>query len=196
MYYNLAMIAHFIGSRAHILDEIEYYRTVVVSIKASGYDLTYDWVEEAYEDAKSATREKPETDWETIDKRFESAVQQADVVIVDATLKGFFVGYRAAQAVAQKKPLLILTRDASSNAVTGITTPTGYIKSVIYTKKSLKESVQKFLEENVIDTKDLRFNFFLDRRTFGYLRWMSLKTGKTKAEIMRSLIQKEMDSNN
>lgn len=56
--------------------------------------------------------------------------------------------------------------------------------------------VKEFLEENVIDTKDLRFNFFLDRPTYNYLRWMSSKTGKTKAEIVRSLLQKEMNKGN
>jgi hypothetical protein len=188
------MIVHFIGSRSHIREEVEHYRTIVEAIKDSGYELTYDWVNETYSSLLDAPAGTTRTDWEKIDERFETAMQQADVVIVDCTLRGFFVGYRTAQAIAQKKPLLLLTRDTTAKAVAGINTPTGYIRSTAYDKDNLRSIIQNFLEENTIDTKDLRFNFFLDRRTYNYLRWMSSKTGRTKAEIVRSLLQREMDN--
>ncbi|HEU4913795.1 MAG TPA: hypothetical protein VFT16_00105 [Candidatus Saccharimonadales bacterium] len=190
------MIAHFIGSRSHILEEIDYYRIIVAALKQAGYEITYDWIEEAYKLASEKTIKRASETWREVDRQYEDAVQKADVVIVDATHRGFFVGYRTALAVAQKKPLLLLTREASDLAVSGINTPAGFVRSTAYDSNNLEAIVKEFLEENVIDTKDLRFNFFLDRPTYNYLRWMSSKTGKTKAEIVRSLLQKEMNKDN
>ena len=53
--------------------------------------------------------------------------------------------------------------------------------------------VEKFLNENDIQSKDMRFNFFIDRKIYNYLRWAAFKTGKTKAEILRDLVQNEIE---
>lgn len=190
------MIAHFIGSRSHILEEIDYYRIIVAALKQAGYEISHDWVEEAYGLASEKAIKRPSETWREVDRQYEDAVQKADVVIVDVTHRGFFVGYRTALAVAQKKPLLLITRETSDLAVSGVNTPAGFVRSTVYDAKNLEAIVKEFLEENIIDTKDLRFNFFLDRPTYNYLRWMSSKTGKTKAEIVRSLLQKEMHKDN
>lgn len=188
------MVVHFIGSRSHLSEEIGYYRKIVEFIKASGNALAYEWVEDVYQivDKGGLLKHEAET-WDQIDKRNANAISEADVVIVEGTAKSFFSGYQVAQAAAQKKPLLILTRDKSPVAISGLSTPTGFIKSVVYSKATLEDVLREFLSENTIETKDLRFNFFLDRQTYNYLRWMSLKTGKTKAQIVRSLLQKEMN---
>ena len=39
----------------------------------------------------------------------------------------------------------------------------------------------------------MRFNFFIDRKIYNYLRWASFKTGKTKAEILRDLVENEIE---
>jgi predicted DNA-binding protein len=54
------------------------------------------------------------------------------------------------------------------------------------------EKILPFLEDNNISTKDMRFNFFIDRPIYNYLRWAALRTGKTKAEILRELVQREI----
>jgi predicted DNA-binding protein len=53
--------------------------------------------------------------------------------------------------------------------------------------------VSQFLEQNHIENKDLRFNFFIDRQIYNYLRWASFKTGKTKAEILRELVLHDIE---
>ena len=40
----------------------------------------------------------------------------------------------------------------------------------------------------------MRFNFFIDRPIYNYLRWAALKTNKTKAEILRELVQREIEN--
>lgn len=190
------MVVHFIGSKSYIADQIAYYRIITACIKDMGHELASNWAEEVYALADKGLLKRDTESWGQVDKQNAVAITKSDVVIVETTTKSFFAGYQASQAAAQKKPLLLLTRDQPPLAISGLSTPTGFVKSVTYTKETLSGIVKEFLEENVIDTKDLRFNFFLDRPTYNYLRWMSSKTGKTKAEIVRSLLQKEMNKDN
>lgn len=188
------MRVHFVGSRSNIIDQIAYYRMIVASVQGLGHTIAHNWMEDAYTLVQQGKLKDDSESWSQVDDDNATALSQADVVIIEATSKSFFSGYQASQAASQKKPLLILTRDDSPVAISGLSTPTGFVKSVTYNKESLQSIIKDFLNENVLETKDLRFNFFLDRQTYNYLRWMSSKTGKTKAQIMRSLLQKEMDS--
>lgn len=189
------MVVHFIGSKSKILKEIDYYRKIMSCVEEAGHTLANPWVEDVYELAQEGMLKKATESWDEVDKINADALAKADVVIVESTSKGFFAGYQVSQTVMQKKPLLVLTRDKSPVAISGISTPSGFIKSVTYDMDSIEGILKDFLAENVIETKDLRFNFFLDRQTYSYLRWMSAKTGKTKAQIIRSLLQKEMNKN-
>jgi hypothetical protein len=188
------MIVHFIGSKSEIHKELPYYRAIISSVKSQGHTIAKEWVEEVNTLAGHGKLKKEAESWAQVDKDHMTAIAKADVMIVDCTAKSFFSGYHVAQAAAQKKPLLILTRDKSPVAISGLSTPSGFIKSVVYDLKNIDSIVQEFLSENTIDTKDLRFNFYLDRPTYTYLRWMSEKTNKTKAEVIRSLLQREMNS--
>lgn len=187
------MIVHLIGSRSNIKDEIDYYRLIIKIVKSSGHELAYDWVEDVYALAQKGQLKKQDQSWGEVDKNNEAALSKADIVIVECTTKSFFAGFQVSQAASQKKPILLLTRDLSPVAISGLSTPIGFVKSVAYKKDELKSIVTEFIDENMIDTKELRFNFVLDRPTYNYLRWTSSKTGKTKAEIIRSLIHKEMN---
>lgn len=186
------MIIHFLGSRSKIDREIDYYRRIVSYIEAQGHTLAYDWLDDTYGAAQEGRLKKRAETWSEIDRRNTEALSHADIVVVEATAKGFFAGYRVALAIVQKKPLLLLTRDKSPLAISGLSTPSGFIKSTTYDDSNLETILEEFLSENVFETKDLRFNFVLDRQTYNYLRWMSSKTGKTKAQIIRNLLQKEM----
>ncbi len=186
------MIVHFIGSRSKVIEEIDYYREIIGHIKAGGHTLASEWVEDTYSLLKQGQLKKENETWDDIDGANATAISKADVIVVESTKKSFFAGYRVAQAAIQKKPLLILTRDKSPVAVSGLRTPTGFVKSVRYDSTTLPVVVNDFLKENTIRANDLRFNFVLDRQTYNYLRWTSSETGKTKAQIIRALLQREM----
>jgi hypothetical protein len=61
-----------------------------------------------------------------------------------------------------------------------------------YSEDNLEAVIREFLFENEISAKDMRFNFFLDRRIHNYLRGAAYKTGKTKAEILRDLVRRDI----
>lgn len=59
--------------------------------------------------------------------------------------------------------------------------------------EDLEKAVSVFLDDNNIVTKDLRFNFFMDHKIHTYLRWVSYKTGKSQSEIVREVLNREID---
>jgi len=187
------MVVHFVGSKSRIQQELPYYRAILSSIRKMGHEVAHDWVEEASTLDEASQLKQEAQIWGQIDKSNQSAIAKADVIIVEGTSRSFFSGYQTAQAMLEKKPILILTRDKSAVAVSGLSTPTGFVKSVVYNLDTLEEILADFLKENTIHTRDLRFNFYLDRATYTYLRWMAAKTGKTKAEIIRSMLKREMN---
>lgn len=182
------MIVHFMASGSKITNYIDDYRQIIDVIQSEGHTLAADWVESSYERAEKGIR----LDVEELRKVYAeniAALAKADVFITEATHPSFGTGYQIGRS---KKPTLILRKeDAPASLIAGITEK--HIELKEYNTDTLEKIVKGFLLENDIATKDLRFNFSIDRRIYNYLRWASYKTGKTKAEIIRSLIEHEID---
>ncbi len=187
------MNIHLIGSKGNIEQEIDYYRKIVKCVKSLGHSFVRDWVEETYEDTQKGKLVEDSFDWSKVDTDDAAAISRADLIIVEATKKSFFVGYRMAQAVQQKKPILILYRDNSFPGASNLSRDSDFMYAREYTDQTLEKIISKFIEDNTIGVKDMRFNFFIDRPIYNYLRWAALRTGKTKAEILRNLVQQEID---
>lgn len=160
-------------------------------IHTGDHYLAHDWIEPAYK--RLVELKRPIEDWNYIYVENIEAIAQSDVVIAETTYENFAVGYQVAVAIQQKKPVLLLRKvGADKNAfVTGVEDQ--WVQQLEYTQETIESIIKKFLDENDIKSKDLRFNFFIDRKIYNHLRWASLKTGKTKAEIIRELIEKEID---
>ncbi len=189
------MKIHFAASKHNIQENIKYYRRIIKAIHSSGHTLTHDWVDPSYE-LSVGSGDYSELDWNSIYRENMEALARADIVIVDNTVSNFAVGYMVAIGLQHKKPTLILFRN---KAIEG-TMASGMDESLVtfkeYDDKNLESIVEAFIEGNKIDTKDMRFNFFIDRPIYNYLRWAAYKTGKTKAEILRDLVSKEIDKAN
>jgi len=187
------MLVHFSGSQFNILEQIDDFRKIIKVIHNQGHSLTRDWVEPTFEIAKK-DKDYGQQDWSTIYQENMEAIARADIAIFEVTTQSFAVGYMVAAALQQKKPILLLAR--GEEAMYG-TFASGMDKSIvsikIYDDDNLEDIVLQFLELNHIENKDLRFNFFIDRQIYNYLRWASFKTGKTKAEILRELVLHDIE---
>lgn len=64
------------------------------------------------------------------------------------------------------------------------------------TEQELEGIVNRFIRANTISTKDLRFNFFIDRSIYNHLREISYETGQNKSEIIRKLIEQDIEKHN
>lgn len=188
------MKAHFIGSISNISDDITYYRMVVDCLRENGVKLTRDWLEQAYEQRKklSSTPTKSNS-WRAIYRDNLQAISKCDVVIAEVSQKSFLVGFQVALALEKKKPVLLLSRHENVDSVFGVSSNEDIIKHSVYDKDSLDEVIRLFITENNKGGKDIRFNFFIDRRLLNYLNWASFQSGRKKSEIIREIIVKDME---
>jgi hypothetical protein len=188
------MLVYFIASRKNIVERIEELRNLVRIIHGEGHTLALDWIEPIYSsEVKSGSNG---VDWPVLYKDSMEAITRSDVVIAETSIQSYGVGYQTAVAIHLKKPTLLLysEEEDSSVFVSGVPKSNALFKK--YNKKNIAGIITKFLQENDIQTKDMRFNFFIDRPIYNYLRWAAHKTGKTKAEILRELVSKEIDKAN
>jgi len=68
-----------------------------------------------------------------------------------------------------------------------------YVQKAEYTVDTIDRIVGDFLEKDEEAVKDIRFNLLIDRKLNTFLKNSALQTGKTKAEIIRELLSKEME---
>jgi nucleoside 2-deoxyribosyltransferase len=188
------MKVHLITSRPTLENDMETLRRIISFIESRNHSLAVNWIEEARKRSKGSEGQNP--DWAWIFKNNLETIAKADVIVAETSYENFGVGYQVAVAVQQKKPVLMLRhKDADKNAfATGV--EDGWVKRAEYTENDLEDILDKFLEANDIQAKDMRFNFFIDRPIYNYLRWAAFKTGKTKAEILRELVVREIDKSN
>jgi len=184
------MVIHFLGSTQHLTTSIDGFRRIINVIHREGHILARDWVEPSYSLESNPTK-RTDTNWEEIYKQNVDAVSSADLIIAEASDNSFGVGFLIAIAIQYRKPTLILLKEGTEEGMVlrGMNGET--ITKIAYTDNTLEDAVKKFIKVNTIKHKDLRFNFFLDRKLHTYLNWASHQSGKTKAEIVRELIEKE-----
>jgi hypothetical protein len=186
------MIVHFISSKSDIKNNYEHLKRIVDTIKSSGHELAREWLDLEYEYASSGKKHSA-IDWRKVNQENLEALSRADVVIAEATIKSFSTGFQVATAIQQKKPTLILTRDNALEGTFASGLTSDFVNAKNYTPENLNDIISAFIIQNTIETKDLRFNFFIDRQIYNYLRWASYKTGKNKSEILRDLVLREIE---
>ncbi len=185
------MLVHLVGSRYEITKNIKHLRQLVDAIHQDGHMLAHEWVEPTYVSQQNERKEFKDTDWTLLYQDSLEAINRADVVIAETSTPSFSVGYQVALAVSMKKPILVLNREGVEKSFFASGIEAG-IEYQMYTEQTVNDIIGTFLRNNDIATKDMRFNFFIDRPIYNYLRWAALKTGKTKAEILRELVQREI----
>lgn len=193
------MIVHFMASKGSVKQQLTHYQSITDSIRSQGHSLASDWIDRIYK-AITNPEENP-MDWGAFDREQNDAIGKADVVVAEITQGGFFVGYHLAQAIQQKKPILLLFRDKAFSQKTSfagakeLNAGGDFIRSEEYNEDNLNAILKSFFEENVISSKDRRFNFYLDPVLYKYLRQESYRTGKSKAEIVREVMHKKIEEN-
>ena len=185
---------HFIAAKDNVIEDIATLRKIRGVIREQNHTILDDWIEHAFDLRVNKKGSGQSTDWVSIYKNNLENIAKADVVVAETSYNTFGVGYQIAVAAQQKKPILLLRHENTETDVFAAGIVDSWIKSVQYTDETLASSLKEFLDENDISVKDMRFNFFIDRHIYNYLRWAALKTGKTKAEVLRDLVQREIEN--
>lgn len=188
------MIVQVDGSAKNLKEDLPFYQAIVEVIHDNSAVTARDWISAAQNNLdKNIARDNTKVEWEDVHKENSEAISRSDIVIIEATNYGFQEGFYTSEALRQKKPVLLLTReDIRGKLVSGFRHKLLLVQHYDDVE-SLKKIVNKFIRSNTIATKDLRFNFFIDRQIYSYLREVSYETGKNKSEIIRELLEKEID---
>jgi len=187
------MIVQIIGSAKNLKGDLPFLHSMIEVIHDNGAVVARDWIGAASNRVtKNIIRDDTKVNWDDVHKENTEAISRADVVIIEATNYGFQEGFYVSQALQTKKPVLLLTREnVRSRLLHGLHHKLLSIQSY-QEQEQLKKIVGKFIKANTISTKDLRFNFFIDRPIYNFLREMSYETGKNKSEIIRELLEQEI----
>lgn len=189
------MIVHLGGSSGMVGEDLDFMRRIMQTSYENGATIAYDWVDSTYNKLNRLNGKNEDADWDYIVDMNLNAIRRSEAVIIECSSYSLFQGYQIAVALQQKKPVLVVTRSSiKGRAISGIRDKLLSIKEY-KTEEELDAIVKQFIHENTISTKDLRFNMFIDRRIYNYLREESYQTGKNRSEIIRDLLEREIDRN-
>jgi hypothetical protein len=183
---------HVIASGNDLGNDQPYIETIIETVYKNHAILTRDWLQNAIA-RKKRTPYVEKADWVSIVSNNIDAIKRADLVIAEASLADFNQGIQTYMAAQYKKPTLVVTRsDVDGHFISGISNQYLNVKQY-QTKERLVALVTSFIQQQAVPAKDLRFNLILDRRIIKYLRDKSYETGKNKSEIVRELLEKEIE---
>ena len=189
---NFTTQVHVTGSARQFGEDEAYLRAIIQTVYDSHAMVFRNWLDAAASRTKNGVRDQ-DADWEAILNDNIEAIKKSDLVIVEATQARFSQGFQAYTAARYKKPTLIVSRSQIKDRfISGVNSKLITIKQYT-TEEELRAIVAKFIKQNTIPEKDLRFNMILDRRIYKYLRDTSYETGKNKSQIVRELLEKDLE---
>lgn len=170
-----------------------YYQAIREYLLELGCVLTDDWIGNHGE-----WIEKNPTAKRGINKiynRVMKAVSDADVSIIEFTVPNFSSSYQITHCLYQKKPVLVMRLEKDNtfadSFIEGLDSPYLTIKN--YTMGTYKEIIDEFLGYSRLEHGAARYNIVLDRKQKHYLDWAANKYGKSRSEIIRGEIDKELE---
>lgn len=187
------MRAHFIGSAVNLSEDVNSYSAIIQALKKSGVELTSNWVNEA--NKKLGLKNQITTskyDWDNIYKENMEAISKADIVVAEVSKKSFLVGFQVSLAIQQKKPTLLLSKLDHIDSAIGVSLNEELVSYCQYNVKNIDNVISEFVAENSKEKKQIRFNFFIDKKLLNYINWRSLNTGKTKSDIIREALREDI----
>lgn len=188
---NFATQLYVTGSARNFSDDYFYLQKISEIAHANHAMVFKYWFQPESTRGKFGIHDE-EIDWTSNLRESTEALKHSDLVVIEATQSRFSQGFEAYLAAQYKKPTLIVTRaEIKDRFISGVANK--YISIRQYKNEDdLEKIVSKFIKQNAIPEKDLRFNFILDRRIYKYLRDKSYETGKNKSAIIRELLENEI----
>lgn len=189
------MKVHFTCSTIEFEERFEIYKAIREIIKKLGHKITRDWI---YEELSLRKKGIKGYSVDVYEKTIQ-AILDADVVIIEGSIPSFHIGHQITIALQKNKPVLLLTQKLEEGKWPFITTfhkehnKRNLLHVKKYTKRSLKTIIKRFLKEYKRGPL-VRFNLFLDNTIDNYLDWASFTSKKSKSEIIRDLIKRNIDS--
>ena len=183
------MIVHLTTSTVSLRKNSRHLSLITESISKAGHNIAQDWISAARHRLKNNLKKKPAS----IASENLELVSKADVIVAEVTYDSFGIVYQVAMAIHLNKPVLLLTKNSKVDKMLQGLADNNMVILKNYSEKTLNAIIEDFLKLNDISSQDLRFNFFIDREIYNYLRWAAYKTNKSKSKILRDMIKNYSD---
>ena len=119
-------------------------------------------------------------------------VSQADFLVVDCTVASMTIGHIVTYALANKKPVLLISKFKSEDSqdlfIAGSEEPLLTFK--IYSEEMPIENIIRAYMRKVRKESRIRLNFVVEKDLSDKLDWLSFRTKMSKTDIIRQAINK------
>jgi len=183
------MKAYFVGSIKGRENLVEDFERILTFLKKSDYSVLEDTlrptIQEVYnlEDDQKVNYYKQVLKW----------INDADVVVAEASYPSIGVGYEISLAVGKNKPVIVMSQnDEASHFLEGIHSEKLIV--VNYDSNNLEEVLDSALNY-AVEQMDTRFNFFIAPKHQNYLDWVAKHRRIPRAVYLRRLIEEDMKKN-
>ncbi|MBD3362233.1 hypothetical protein GF362_00760 [Candidatus Dojkabacteria bacterium] len=170
----------------------EYYFLIRDYLVELGCVILWDWIDEVDKRIKKGNQKR---NIKKIYKSIIKAINEADASVIEYTVPNFSSSHQINYSVLRRKPTLVMRRrrdnilydDSYLDALSS-----SHLTIEDYSRDNFKKKIQSFIGYSKIESGTGRYNFVLDKRQKYYLDWASSIYNKSRSEILRKLIEKEM----
>jgi len=152
----------------------KYYDLIISSIQKTGVSLSSPELDKNF----------PPPDKPPHFQKIKDGIFNSDAVIMDVSDEGFQLGFEAAQAIQNKKHVLVLSlhRDFTQKV------NNRYFHAAKYSELNIDDIISDFISSLRHHQFDQRFNCFLSQKQLNILDQNATKANQTKSEYIRNLI--------
>jgi hypothetical protein len=173
----------------------EEYMNIRKELIDAGCILLFDWIPETDKYIQAHGHPERERDIQGIFKKIVEAINKCDVSIEEYTVPNFSSSHQISLSLARQKPTLVLKQKNPNHGwnnsyIDAVSSPLLIVRE--YKGEEYKDIIKEFLGEFKNGYGQERYNFVLDRREKYYLDWASEKYSKSRSELLRDLIEKQM----
>lgn len=183
------MKIYFVGSISGRKKYLDNYELIVNKLELLGHKVFEDTLRPSHEEVYGLE------DDEKVDfyKQVLKWINQADVVVAEASFSSMSVGHEISVALGKGKPVVVLyTEGHAPHFLEGIKDDKLIIEK--YNENNLSEVLKASLDY-ASDQQDTRFNFFISPKIAGYLDHVSKNKRLPRAVYLRNLIEDHMNNN-
>ncbi|HUW22136.1 MAG TPA: hypothetical protein VMW41_05745 [Candidatus Bathyarchaeia archaeon] len=179
-----------------LLEYKDYYFAIRNYLIELGFVITGDWLEEAYEYKKSDPEGK--RDIKNVYKTVLQAIDQADFSVIEYTVPNFSSSHQIYYSIQKRKPTLVmrLFRDNSFADSYIEALESRFLTVKLYDLKSYQAIIDEFIGYCKLEKGYSRYNIVLDKSQKYFLDWAANKYRKSRSQIIRNLISKEIKKDN
>jgi 2'-deoxynucleoside 5'-phosphate N-hydrolase len=167
-----------------------FYKRVMDIVKREGHTIL-EYGSDRLEPSSLVNR--TDTEIQGVYKSLDKFLRSADIYIGEISIPSVGIGYEISQALAQRKPALVLRyqKTGYQPLATLEGNKSAYLRYKTYTDRTLENVIKNFLKHSK-DKIDTKFILIIPPEIDRYLEWNVREMGVPKAEVTRTAIEKMM----